>query len=78
MLLPRCRIDLDNCKTLIDALRHYHRKYSEKERVFNPKPVHSWSSHFCDAVRVLATGFDGLKNSNIARQTVADSNYKII
>jgi len=78
MLLPRCKIDLDNCKTLVDALRHYHRKYSEKERVFNPKPVHSWSSHFCDAVRVLATGFDGLKNNNIARQTVAESNYKII
>ena len=78
MLLPRCKIDIDNCKELINALRHYHRKYSEKERVFALKPVHSWSSHFCDAVRILATGFDGLKQTNINRQETALSDYKIL
>ena len=30
MLLPRCYIDVDNCSKLINALRHYHRKYKEK------------------------------------------------
>ena len=78
VLLPRCRFDLDNCKDLVNALRHYHRKYSEKERVFNTKPVHSWSSHYCDAVRVMATGYEGLKDTNIKRQQTAMSEYKII
>ena len=76
MLLPRCKIDIDNCKELINALRHYHRKYSEKERVFALKPVHSWSSHFCDAVRVLATGFDGLKQTNLKRKKVSKEHQK--
>ena len=30
MTLPRCWIDVDHCKKLIDALRHYHRKYLDK------------------------------------------------
>ena len=78
VLLPRCKFDLDNCKDLINALRHYHRKYSEKERVFATKPVHSWSSHYCDAVRVMATGFDGLKDTNVTRQQTAINDYNII
>ena len=45
MILPRCKIDVDHCKPLIDALRHYHRKYIERDRVFKTKPVHDWSSH---------------------------------
>jgi hypothetical protein len=78
MILPRCKIDLDNCKELINALRHYHRKYSEKDRIFNSKPVHSWSSHYCDAVRIMATGYEGLKQYNVNRQTTAINDYKVI
>ena len=37
--------------------------------MFNTKPVHSWSSHYCDAVRVMATGFEGLKNKRNKQQT---------
>jgi hypothetical protein len=40
MILPRCWIDVDHCKNLIDALRHYHRKYIDKNRMFRSKPVH--------------------------------------
>ncbi len=78
MILPRCKIDIDNCKDLINALRHYHRKYSEKERVFNSKPVHSWSSHYCDAVRIMATGFEGLRTNNLKRQLTAITDYKVL
>jgi len=46
--------------------------------VFNTKPVHSWSSHYCDAVRVMATGFEGLKDANITKQRTAINDYKII
>jgi phage terminase large subunit len=37
MTLPRCWIDTDHCKKLIDALRHYHRKYIDKNRMFRSK-----------------------------------------
>jgi phage terminase large subunit len=78
MILPRCKIDVDKCKSLIDALRHYHRKYIEKDRVFKTKPVHDWSSHFCDSMRILATGFEEHKYQNRNRQRTAISEYKII
>ena len=78
MILPRCKIDVDHCKPLIDALRHYHRKYIERDRVFKTKPVHDWSSHYADSFRVLATGFQEQKYSRLFRQTTALSDYKAI
>ena len=57
MTLPRCYIDTDHCKKLIDALRHYHRKYIDKNRMFRSKPVHDWSSHGADALQTLALGW---------------------
>ena len=73
MILPRCKIDVDNCKPLIDALRHYHRKYIERDRVFKTKPVHDWSSHYADSIRVLATGFHEHKYTNLNKQQTAIS-----
>jgi phage terminase large subunit len=78
MLLPRCQIDIDNCKPLLNALRHYHRRYNERERIYASKPVHSWSSHFADAMRVLATGFHDTKFNPVNRQQVADNKYNIL
>ena len=78
MILPRCKIDVDHCKPLIDALRHYHRKYIERDRVFKTKPVHDWSSHYADSFRVLATGFHGHKYTNLNKQRIAISDYKAI
>ena len=78
MILPRCKINVDTCKPLVDALRHYHRKYIEKDRIFKTKPVHDWSSHYCDSMRVLATGFEEPKYQNANRQRTAISEYKII
>ena len=69
---------MDHCKPLIDALRHYHRKYIERDRVFKTKPVHDWSSHYADSMRVLATGFQEQKHSRLFRQTTALSNYQLI
>jgi len=78
MLLPRCYIDVDNCSKLVNALRHYHQKYSDKERTYHIKPVHDWSSHACDAFRTLATGIDEVKNFNNNQQSVAETDYKLI
>jgi len=78
MLLPRCLIDVDNCSKLINALRHYHRKFSDKERTYKIKPVHDWSSHAADALRTLATGITENKFNQNKRQQVADTNYKVL
>ena len=78
MILPRCKIDSDKCSQLLIALRHYHRKYNDKERVYKLKPVHDFSSHFCDALRCLATGIQEETITNKDRQRVADGSYRIL
>ena len=78
MTLPRCWIDVDHCKTLIDALRHYHRKYLDKNRMFRSKPVHDWSSHACDALRYMSIGLTEISNRQTAPQVVADNSYRIL
>ena len=78
IILPRCKIDVDHCKPLIDALRHYHRRFSEKERIFKTKPVHDWSSHYADSMRVLATGFQEVRYNDKNRQQTAENNYQIL
>ena len=79
MILPRCKIDSDKCSKFLIALRHYHRKYSDKDRTFKMKPNHDFSSHFCDALRCLATGLEENKIiNNKALQQKAESNYEVI
>jgi len=77
MILPRCYFNLDKTKPLIDALRHYHRKYNEKMKMFHNKPVHDWSSHACDAMRYLAISINDYEEKNKIRETTAMNNYKI-
>ena len=78
MTLPRCWIDVDHCKKLIDALRHYHRKYLDKNRMYRSKPVHDWSSHACDALRYMSIGLTEISNRQTAPQVVADNSYRIL
>lgn len=78
MLLPRCYIDVDNCTKLINSLRHYHKRYNDRERIYNQKPVHDWSSHACDAFRTLAVG---LKNTNLTaynKPQKHELNYEVL
>ena len=77
MVLPRCYFNLDKSKKLIDALKHYHRKYNEKMRMFNNKPVHDWSSHACDAMRYMAISINDYEEKSKIKQTIAVSDYTI-
>ena len=74
-MLNRCWIDAEMCKRLIAALRNYHRKFNDQLQIFSSKPVHDWSSHPCDAMRVLAVGLEEIDTSNKAPQVLADNNY---
>ena len=79
MILPRCKIDSDKCSKLLIALRHYHRKFNDKDRAFKIKPVHDFSSHPCDAMRCLATGIQENKlTNNNHLQLTAESKYEVI
>ena len=77
MVLPKCWFDGDNTKPLIDALRHHHRKYNEKMKMFSNKPQKDWSSHACDAMRYLALGITELPKNKIAAQKLAVNDYVI-
>tara|TARA_R100000353_G_scaffold119912_2_gene85411 strand:+ start:686 stop:1966 length:1281 start_codon:yes stop_codon:yes gene_type:complete len=77
MVLPRCLIDTDNGKPLIDALRHYHRKYNEKMRMFHNKPVKDWSSHACDAARYMALSITETRQKQNINQSIAQSDYSV-
>jgi len=78
MILPRCKIDSDKCSDLLIALRHYHRKYNDKERVYKLKPVRDFSSHPMDALRYLATGIQEQQITNKNRQLIAEGDYRIL
>lgn len=44
-----CRFDSTTCHEGIEALRAYHFKYDEEQRIFSSEPEHDWSSHGADA-----------------------------
>ena len=50
--------DDTNCKDGFEAIRAYHRKYDKKKQVFVDEPVHDWSSHAADALRMEAISQD--------------------
>jgi phage terminase large subunit len=48
-VLKQCRFDGTACETGIEALRFYHYKYLEDQKIFSSEPEHDWSSHAADA-----------------------------
>lgn len=53
-LLSICFIDEKKCSFLIKCLENYHKKYNEKTESYSDSPMHDWSSHSSDAVRMMA------------------------
>lgn len=76
MMLQRSYFDQQKCETLIDALRHYHRKWSVNNKFFS-KPQHDWSSHFCDAVRVAAVSLTENVAGKKPPQKMAQNEYQV-
>lgn len=56
-LFGRLRFDRRRCSKLLEALAGYEKIWDAKGKVFRDKPLHSWHSHYADALRVLATGY---------------------
>jgi len=53
-LFSKLWIDEKKCAPLIKALENYRQEYDIKRKVYKPRPLHDWSSHFCDSMRYLA------------------------
>jgi len=67
----RLWIDEERNKHLIKCIDNYRKQYNEKMNVYSSNPVHDWTSHFCDALRYLATS---LKASSDSRMSEAEAN----
>jgi hypothetical protein len=48
-VLSRCRFDAFKCQEGLAALRNYHFRYDDEQRIFSSEPDHDWSSHAADA-----------------------------
>lgn len=55
-LLPHTWFDRDSTKTLREALVGYRSEFDEVKGVHRLTPVHSWESHYADAMRYYAIG----------------------
>jgi len=53
-VFPGVEIDLDDTEELVEALKSYRREWNEDLGMFSERPVHDWSSHYCDAYRYFA------------------------
>ncbi len=62
--LATCCIDEKKCAGLIDALYSYRREFDDKSKMFKDKPLHDHASHYADAMRYLAVGWQNAGGSN--------------
>ena len=54
MILPKVRIDKENCYVGIEALRAYRRQFNEKTQQYANTPLHDWASNGSDAFRYFS------------------------
>lgn len=54
----KCVFDAERCEPLLNALANYHKEFDDRTKMFRDAPAHDWSSHFADAWRYLAVGFE--------------------
>ena len=76
ILLAKTYIDRQKCKPFLDAMKWYHRKWIDKQRIFS-KPVHDHSSHYADAWRTCAVAMQELdfnQNKKLDRYAIG-TNY---
>ena len=56
-ILPKIRIDKNNCQIGIRALREYQRDYDEIKACYKPKPLDNWATHIVDSTRYLSINY---------------------
>ena len=72
-ILPKTRIDKNNCQIGIRALREYQREYDDAKACYKPKPLDNWATHICDAYRYLGVNYRRLYDMPQAPLTYSSS-----
>ena len=67
-MLGQCYFDRVRCKNLVEALETYRSEWDEEKQVLSAKPLHDWSSDYCDSMRTCAVGFVPVVNIDTGRQ----------
>lgn len=62
-LFSKLWFDKKKCEPLLKALENYRQEYDVKKRVYRPRPLHDWSSHFADAFRYMAVSMPKTRDS---------------
>jgi phage terminase large subunit len=57
VILPRMYFDAKKCERGVAALRQYRAEYDEELKVLSNRPLHDWTSHGCDAMRMFAVAY---------------------
>lgn len=81
MLLARCWFDAVGCIRGINALKNYQRKWDSRNKVFQQRPLHDWSSHGADGFRTLAVGLNENKPSEEQKRSLpraSQSDYSVV
>mgnify|MGYP003644974092 FL=1 len=73
-LLPKCYFHKSNCKTLVEALKSYSKRWDSKNNCFRNKPTHNWASHFCDSIRYGAV-VEPIERSDWKKPIKINTNY---
>ena len=71
-MLPRCWIDKENCKRLVEGLSEYRKKWNEPMSVFSNEPLHDWASHIADMVRYIAVGMTQVLPNSVGTDPLED------
>lgn len=56
-LFPRLVFDRRQCAKLLQALGEYQKVWDARGKVFRDAPLHSWASHYADALRTFVVGY---------------------
>ena len=75
-IFPRLYIDSIRCEDFLDAVRSYHREYDDKKQSYSIHPEHDWSSHYADALRYLALGYEERRVPDNRKKAEIDSRLK--
>jgi len=67
-LFSKIWIDKEKGSPLVKALENYRQEYDTKKRVYRPRPLHDWSSHYADSFRYLAVSLPKTSDSLSAEE----------
>ena len=74
--LTNCWFDKTKCKTAIEYLKAYQKRWDDKNQCFRNKPLHNFASHCADSFRTGIVG-QGVEISDWKKEVPINTNYII-